>query len=236
MNEASFWKAEYPSDLFVENFYRFIAKKVAGLLSFLPVSANFFTFLRVPLGTLIILLFLFSESYLLLFVLMVFWKIVDKVDGAWARQKNQVSKFGAWLDIVVDRFFWGFVLFGITVAVYKDVPTHLPWILLFFILLGHTLFQNFTFLGEGMKLVKISSLNWNSQVSSFRKRAFLYQIVFTIYYLWDQVVALALLLQVPIKVAFSVSSLMLTLVVFAVFFNGAVLYVLISHWKTMSLR
>lgn len=236
MKKQAFWKTEFPSDLYLENFYRFLARKIVGSLGLFSLTANFVTFMRIPLGIAVFLLLVFSEMYLVLFGLMVCWKLLDKIDGAIARERGQITEFGAWFDVVVDRLFWGFTLLGLTIAAYRDLPTILPWILLFAILFGHTLFQNFSFLGQGLDIGKEQGPDWSLQVGNFRKNEFFYQVVFSVYYLWDQVLALALLFYFPIQHLFSVSTLFLTLVLYALFFSGATFYVLFVHYKELLSR
>lgn len=225
----SFWKDELETDLMVERFYRSLGIKIALLVKPLPVTPNQITLFRVILGIGIFYLFAFSDRFLTLFLLMVLWKILDKVDGALARASNRNTKFGGWLDMAIDRLFWGFALLGMTISVYKNLSNLTPWFLLFAILLGHTLFQNFTFLKVG----KQPTINWKAKKKSFKKNL-LYQAIFSIYYLNDQVIALALLLYYPVKILLNFDTLLLTLILYALFFNLSTLYVAHAQYKTLT--
>lgn len=79
-----------------------LARKVGRVLSFLPFSANIFTFMAVPLA-LVAAYYLSQRLYLwgLLFVLLA--SVMDLIDGSYARAKGQKSLFGNYWDAMVDK-------------------------------------------------------------------------------------------------------------------------------------
>lgn len=237
MSNQRFWEHEIETDLFLEKFYRYLGVKVAGTLKTLPISPNQITLTRIFLGAGIFYLLAFSEKFLLVSALIALWKIADKTDGALARITGKGSKFGGWLDTLMDRVFWGVTLLGVTIAVYKDTHNALPWLLLFAIVFGHTLFQNFTFLTTGEHPI----VNWSTRRKSLQqtvrrrlRTTILYQTVFSIYYLSDQVVMLALLMNSPVKNAVGLDTLLLTLLLFALFFAAASIYVIYNQYKMLT--
>ena len=53
--------------------------------------------------------------------------IVDGVDGDLARFKNMASRFGGFLDAVLDRYTDALILLGLTIWAASGVENQLPW-------------------------------------------------------------------------------------------------------------
>ena len=62
--------------------------------------------------------------------------IVDGCDGEIARLKYSQSKFGGWLDAVLDRYADAFLLFGLTWHVFGSTGSHLPLLIGFAAIVG----------------------------------------------------------------------------------------------------
>ncbi|MCH8113551.1 MAG: NTP transferase domain-containing protein [Proteobacteria bacterium] len=62
--------------------------------------------------------------------------IVDGCDGEIARLKHSQSKFGGWLDAVLDRYADAFLLFGLTWHVFGSTGSHLPLLIGFAAIVG----------------------------------------------------------------------------------------------------
>jgi phosphatidylglycerophosphate synthase len=78
-------------------------KKVGKELAFLPFSANLFSALAIVWSGLFVL-FLLSDAKLLatiFFLLSVVW---DGIDGAYAFAKNDVTKFGYYIEGIIDKW------------------------------------------------------------------------------------------------------------------------------------
>lgn len=120
-------------DLYKKKFNK-IEKAVAKIFSFFPFTPNqytllsiFFglgTFFSLVKGNLILALFFFVGAGLL-----------DFIDGAIAREKNLVSKKGAYLDTICDRYIEALLLLGMLFLPLPKIffPPHF-WI--FLILFG----------------------------------------------------------------------------------------------------
>ena len=98
-------------DLYKEKFNK-IERVVAKIFSFLPFTPNQYTLLSVffGLGTFFSLT---RKNLILALFFFLFASFLDFVDGAVARYKNLVSKKGAYLDTICDRYIEGLLLLGI---------------------------------------------------------------------------------------------------------------------------
>lgn len=63
------------------------------------------------------------------FIFYVLGRILDGVDGAYARYTNQTSDFGGYFDIIVDFTVYGMIPLGVTVA----NPDYRAWIALVYL-------------------------------------------------------------------------------------------------------
>lgn len=99
-----------------------ISSKLGTLFGRLPFSPNCYSWLTVPPAVLgfVAMLYGWIVTGVLLFLLSGF---LDLIDGAVARQTNQVSHAGAFLDGSLDRFVDFLLVFS-----YFWVPITMPWL------------------------------------------------------------------------------------------------------------
>jgi len=106
--------------------------KVGLAFSKLPLSANQWTMLSlVPMF--FALYFLVNQQFLLAAGLFLLSAFMDLIDGSVARVTGTVSKKGAYLDTVVDRYVEGIIILGLLFAGLPDF--YLPvtaWLFVYF--------------------------------------------------------------------------------------------------------
>ena len=89
--------------------------KVGIVFSKFGLSPNQWTLLSlVPI--LISVYFIIKESFLIAAILFIVTGFMDMIDGAVARVTGRVSKLGAYLDTVVDRYIEGLIVFALLFA------------------------------------------------------------------------------------------------------------------------
>ncbi len=90
------------------NFEKFLANSFSGI----PLTANQITLIS---GTIAFsgLYFLIKTDLLWAAILFFISAILDLVDGAVARKTKTVSRVGAYLDTIIDRYVEGFIYFGL---------------------------------------------------------------------------------------------------------------------------
>ena len=76
---------------------------------------NLLTFSRIALGTIIFLLLMSSDGYLLALILFYIAGFTDWLDGYLARKYNAVSQLGEILDPIADKILIVFVFFALAV-------------------------------------------------------------------------------------------------------------------------
>lgn len=76
---------------------------------------NLLTFSRIALATVIFLLLMSSDSYLLALILFYIAGFTDWLDGYLARKYNAVSQLGEILDPIADKILIIFLFFGLAV-------------------------------------------------------------------------------------------------------------------------
>ncbi len=106
--------------------------KIGVAFAKLRMSPNQWTiFTLVP--TFIALWFLIRESFLLAALFFIIASFIDLIDGSVARVTGRVTKLGAYLDTIIDRYVEGIVLFGLLFASLPDlwVPIY-AWVFLYF--------------------------------------------------------------------------------------------------------
>lgn len=106
--------------------------KVGLTFSKLPLSANQWTGLSlVPM--LFALYFLVSQQFLYAAGLFLLSAFMDLIDGSVARVTGTVSRKGAYLDTVVDRYVEGIIILGLLFAGLPDfyLPAYV-WLFLYF--------------------------------------------------------------------------------------------------------
>lgn len=71
--------------------------------------------------------------------LILFASSFDMLDGALARAKNQVSRFGAFLDSTLDRYSEVIIFFGLLLHYYRVAPTSIDVLLIYVAITGSLL-------------------------------------------------------------------------------------------------
>ena len=89
--------------------------KVGIIFSKLGLSPNQWTLLSL-VPTFIALYFLIKEAFLQAAILFIFASFIDIVDGSVAKVTGRVTKFGGYLDNVIDRYVEGIIIFGLLFA------------------------------------------------------------------------------------------------------------------------
>lgn len=105
---------------------------IGSLLAAIPISANGWTFLSLVFAVCGFGLLAFGSLLLASFIYFLFAFACDAIDGAVARAKHQVSKKGAFIDGVSDRFVefllaFGFLFYGIPPYYFSGAA----WLILF---------------------------------------------------------------------------------------------------------
>ncbi len=89
--------------------------KVGIVFSKLGLSPNQWTLISL-IPTFIALYFLIKESFLAAAILFIVASFIDIVDGSVAKVTGRVTKFGGYLDNIVDRYVEGIIIFGLLFA------------------------------------------------------------------------------------------------------------------------
>lgn len=89
--------------------------KVGIVFSKLGLSPNQWTLLTLA-PTFIALYFLIKEMFLEAAILFIFASFIDIVDGSVARVTGRVTKFGAYLETIIDRYVEGIIILGLLFA------------------------------------------------------------------------------------------------------------------------
>jgi len=118
----------YKKRKYFDEFRSNMGKTVAKI----PISPNQWTILSLILA-IIVFYFLVNQEFLISFVLCVVTISIDMVDGAVARVSNKVTKFGAYLDTIVDRFVEFFIVFGLFFTNYTSlIFSSQAWLMILF--------------------------------------------------------------------------------------------------------
>ncbi|HLD59264.1 MAG TPA: CDP-alcohol phosphatidyltransferase family protein [archaeon] len=114
-----------------EKFNR-LSIKIGIACSKIPLSANQWTIISI-IPAIAAFYFLTKEQFLFGAVLFFVSSALDLVDGSVARVTGTVSKFGAYLDTITDRYIEAIILFGLLFASLPEffLPAF-AWIFLFF--------------------------------------------------------------------------------------------------------
>ena len=102
-----------------------LSLSMGRFFSRLGLSPNQWTILAL-IPALIAFYFLVNESFLLAGLSFIIAAAVDVIDGGVAKVTGRVTKFGAYLDTIVDRYVEGIILFGLLFASLPGFS--LPWI------------------------------------------------------------------------------------------------------------
>lgn len=89
-----------------------LLRKIAKIISVIPLTANQFTFLAIPLSG-VAAYFLATENYLYGSIFVIFSILIDLLDGSFAEAKKQKSFFGNYWDAVVDKMVEAIIYFGL---------------------------------------------------------------------------------------------------------------------------
>jgi CDP-diacylglycerol--glycerol-3-phosphate 3-phosphatidyltransferase len=106
--------------------YNDLARQIAGdfvgkTLARTGISADLLTIIS-PILTLAAVWLLGTGSFFYAGLLIAFASSFDVLDGALARAKNQVSRFGAFMDSTFDRYSEVFIFFGLLVYYHRFAP------------------------------------------------------------------------------------------------------------------
>jgi len=109
-----------------------LSNKMGIIFSKVGLSPNQWTLLTL-VPTIIALYFLVKEAFLFAAVFFIVAAFVDLIDGSVARVMGKVTKLGAYLDTIIDRYVEGIILFGLLFASLPGfiIPAY-GWIFLFF--------------------------------------------------------------------------------------------------------
>ena len=110
-----------------------ISIKIGMIFSKVGLSPNQWTFLTI-IPTLIALYFLVEKQFLLAAIFFIISSFIDLVDGSVARVMGKVSKLGAYLDAIMDRYVESIIAFGLLFAGLPGfyIPAY-AWIFLYMI-------------------------------------------------------------------------------------------------------
>ncbi|NQT80107.1 MAG: CDP-alcohol phosphatidyltransferase family protein [Candidatus Aminicenantes bacterium] len=120
------------------NFYRKISVLISSKLSHLNINPNQITLTSFFLGALSGLFFFlggYPKIVIGAFMAQLSW-ILDLCDGEIARLKFKESKFGEFLDRVLDRYVDGLIILGITFTCFRSLETIWVWLFGFLALIG----------------------------------------------------------------------------------------------------
>jgi len=109
-----------------------LSVKIGIAFAKLGLSPNGWTLLTV-LPALAAFWMLVNEQFLYAALFFIFAAFIDMIDGAVARVTGRATKFGAYLDTIMDRYVEGIIVFGLLFASlpYFYVPAY-AWIFLYF--------------------------------------------------------------------------------------------------------
>src|SRR3989338_632999 len=112
--------------------FKQVSIKIGLLFSKIPLTANQWTVLSI-VPVIAAVWFLMRQDFLAAGVLFLISAFLDMVDGAVARVTNTASKYGAYLDTIMDRYIEGLIIFGLVFAVLPNwyLPV-IAWIFAYF--------------------------------------------------------------------------------------------------------
>lgn len=109
-----------------------ISIKIGLLFGKIPLTPNQWTIISM-LPALLAFVFLTQQQFLYAAISFIVAAFIDFIDGSVARVLGRVTKFGAYLDTVVDRIVESIIVFGLLFASLPEVllPAYI-WIFLYF--------------------------------------------------------------------------------------------------------
>ncbi len=106
--------------------------KIGIIFSKIPLTANQWTILSI-IPAIIASFFLAKDMFLAAALLFIASAFLDLVDGSVARVTKTVSKLGAYLDTIVDRYVEAVIVFGLLFASIPDfIFPKATWIIAYF--------------------------------------------------------------------------------------------------------
>ncbi|MDP6670672.1 MAG: CDP-alcohol phosphatidyltransferase family protein [archaeon] len=109
-----------------------LSVKIGMLFSKLPITANQWTLLSL-VPAFVALYFLAQGEFLLAGAFFIISSFLDLVDGSVARVTGTTSKFGAYLDTIIDRYVEAIIVFGLLfVALPEFFGPNYVWVFLYF--------------------------------------------------------------------------------------------------------
>ena len=120
------------------NVNRRLSTKISGYLAQYDVSPNLITLASFILAVLAGIFFFFGgyQNILIGGIMAQLSSILDGCDGEIARLKFRSSDFGKWLDRVLDRYADGFIILGMTHALWLSTKNEHVWLIGFLALTG----------------------------------------------------------------------------------------------------
>ena len=119
---------------FYENRQRFedLSIKIGAVFSKMGLSPNQWTMLTI-IPALLALYFLVNSQFLYAAIFFIISGFLDMVDGAVARVMGKVTKFGAYLDTMMDRYVEAVIILGLLfVSLPSFVMPASAWLFLYF--------------------------------------------------------------------------------------------------------
>ena len=89
-------------------------RKIARVLSVIPLTANQFTFLAILLSG-VAAYFLAIENYFYGTIFVILSGLIDLFDGSFAEAKKQKSVFGNYIDAITDKIVEAIIYFGLAI-------------------------------------------------------------------------------------------------------------------------
>ena len=120
------------------NVNRRLSTKISAYLAQYDVSPNLITLASFILAVLAGIFFFFGgyQNILIGGIMAQLSSILDGCDGEIARLKFRSSDFGKWLDRVLDRYADGFIILGMTHALWLSTKNEYVWLIGFLALTG----------------------------------------------------------------------------------------------------
>jgi len=206
-----------------EYLYRYLSAIIVRRIVNTKITPNQVTIFRCIMMLFILYQF-YLQKYINLLVGVVglfFWDLLDCVDGDLATLRGNVTKFGEFLEIFLERPLGKLAgLFGFAIAcgIYHQTKDIKIWIVLFFLMMGDyltTIFGNFRM---KMKLeVAVKGEDSGKQGKEVFKK--LAKVIREVTYYELQVTAIFALLYYPFGKFFHLNSLYLNLIFFALLKN-----------------
>ena len=106
--------------------------KVGILFSKIGLSPNQWTLISL-IPVILAVYFLMNQEFIWAAILFIISSFIDLIDGSVARVTGKVSKLGAYLDTIVDRYIEGIIIFGLLFAGLPDLWLPISaWLFLYF--------------------------------------------------------------------------------------------------------